>query len=200
MLKKNFNNYSDPWTFAANLFENLLENTEQKIPVKSTNINSQISKPEISMISSIFNGKRIPQITVTKYLQRIRRFSNCHENTFIIALFYLQKLFAKHNTFILTKLNVHRLLISSILISIKYNEDLFYPNSFYASIGGLHLKELNKLEANLLFLLDFDLYVQNDDLTNFMENMLMNFWKNTVNEMSIIEEKDRKNEIMEISR
>jgi hypothetical protein len=45
------------------------------------------------------------------------------------------------------------------LISIKYNDDDYYKNDYYAKVGGVAIAELNKLESELLDMLDYELYV-----------------------------------------
>merc|ERR1719330_995408 len=55
--------------------------------------------------------------------------------------------------------NVHRLFLASLVVSVKYHEDLVYANSHYAKAGGVHLREVNRLERVILMALDFDLRV-----------------------------------------
>jgi len=59
----------------------------------------------------------------------------------------------------LTSLNVHRLFLASLVITVKYNEDINYPNSHYAVAGGIHVRELNRLELTLLTALDYNLRI-----------------------------------------
>ena len=56
----------------------------------------------------------------------------------------------------------YRILFSSILISIKYNEDDFYSNTHYAKIAGISLSELNDLEQLFLKINEFKLFVNDD--------------------------------------
>ncbi|KAI5073575.1 hypothetical protein GOP47_0011588, partial [Adiantum capillus-veneris] len=59
----------------------------------------------------------------------------------------------------ITSMNVHRILITSILVSAKFLDDSYYDNAYYAQIGGVSTQEMNKLEWDFLFLLDFRLQV-----------------------------------------
>ena len=59
----------------------------------------------------------------------------------------------------LTEYNVYRILFGSIMASIKFNEDKFYSNIFYAKIGGVEVKQLNLLEYEFLIGINFDLFV-----------------------------------------
>jgi hypothetical protein len=61
-----------------------------------------------------------------------------------------------------------------MLLAIKYNEDDYYSNQYYARVGGVSLTELNELEYNLLILLEFDIFVDDDIYTKY-ENQLKDF-------------------------
>ena len=69
-------------------------------------------------------------------------------------LIYIDRL-CELNNFIINSYNVYKILFSSLIIAIKYNEDEYYDNKFYAKVGGLTLKEMNNLEINYLSLIDF---------------------------------------------
>jgi hypothetical protein len=38
---------------------------------------------------------------------------------------------------IITKLNIHRLLVTNIMLAAKYHDDLFYNNAYFAKLGKL---------------------------------------------------------------
>lgn len=67
---------------------------------------------------------------------------------------------------------IFRLILASALVSIKYNEDHFFSNSFYAKVGGVTKKEIDKLEYEFLSLIDFSLYVD-DIIFNKYNNYLI---------------------------
>ncbi|KAG0225998.1 hypothetical protein BGW42_003953 [Actinomortierella wolfii] len=64
------------------------------------------------------------------------------------------------NGFRLNSLNIHRLLITALMIAAKFTSDLYYSNARYAKYGGLRLEELNQLELEFLFSIKFDLNVK----------------------------------------
>ena len=90
----------------------------------------------------VFYSSDIPTISIKDYLYRIQSLSKVEDNTLILALIYIDKIYEK-TSIILTEFNIHRILFTSILIAIKYNEDIFYENNFYAKIAGVTVKELN---------------------------------------------------------
>jgi len=50
----------------------------------------------------------------------------------------------------------------AIIISIKFLEDKYYKNEYYARVGGVSIKELNSLELEFLSLIDFNLFVNEE--------------------------------------
>ena len=64
------------------------------------------------------------------------------------------------NQFILTYYNIHKLILSSFILSIKYNEEIYYSMIYYSKIGGVSVIELNNLEFEFFILIKFKLFVQ----------------------------------------
>ncbi|KAG0226053.1 hypothetical protein BGW42_003942 [Actinomortierella wolfii] len=74
---------------------------------------------------------------------------------------------------IINSFNIHRLLITSILVASKFSSDVFYPNARYARVGGLPLSELNQLELEFLFLSQFELNATETELQAYGNKLLM---------------------------
>ncbi|KAF9204561.1 hypothetical protein BGZ49_005146 [Haplosporangium sp. Z 27] len=74
---------------------------------------------------------------------------------------------------IINSFNIHRLLITSILVASKFSSDVFYPNVRYARVGGLPLTELNQLELEFLFLSQFELNTTESELQSYGNKLLM---------------------------
>ena len=106
---------------------------------------------------SPFYSSVIPSISLLDYLRRIVLYSNIEPSTLIISLIYLDRI--SNSKITLSKHNIHRLLFTSILLAIKYNEDAYYKSDYYAKIAGVSLKELNKMEECFVKLINFYLFV-----------------------------------------
>lgn len=49
-----------------------------------------------------------------------------------------------------------------MIIAIKFHDDEYYKNEYYSKVGGISLKELNKLESEFLNLIGYSLFVEPD--------------------------------------
>ena len=121
----------------------------------------------------VFNANIIPSISIKDYLIRIQTYSNIERSTLIISLIYIDR-FCNKAKVTLTQYNIHKILFSSILMAIKFNEDDFYDNKYYSKIAGVKSKELNVLEYDFIKLLNCKLYVSRD-LYDKYELYLKNF-------------------------
>ena len=123
-------------------------------------------KLEKKQEKSIFSAQSIPTISLKDYLERIKIYSQVENNTLITSLIYVDRLCQKTNL-ILTPYNIHRIIFTAILLSLKYNEDLIYDFSYYSKIAGVSVKELKKLESEFINLIDFSLYVEKEQFEKY---------------------------------
>ena len=121
----------------------------------------------------VFSANLIPNISIKDYLERIQMYTNIEKSTLIISLIYIDRLCHK-NHFTLTYYNIHRILFSAILLSIKYNEDVLYESKYYSEVAGVKLKELLLMEYNFIALVNFNFFVSRDDYKKYkkyLENL-----------------------------
>lgn len=105
-----------------------------------------------------FHALKAPGISILQYLERIHKYASCSTECFILALIYIDRLI-QGNNFVLTELNAHRVIITSILLAAKFFDDAYYNNAYYAKVGGVHVSEMNRLEVEFLFRINFSLHV-----------------------------------------
>ncbi|CDJ46065.1 cyclin, N-terminal domain-containing protein, putative [Eimeria brunetti] len=100
-----------------------------------------------------------PMISMPDYLERLARFFQCSGECFVLALVYIDRLLQMNTSVWLCPLNLHRLAVTALMVAVKFADDTFYSNAYYAKVGGLPLQEMNHLEATLLRMLHFRLHV-----------------------------------------
>ncbi|MBA0718461.1 hypothetical protein Goshw_012532 [Gossypium schwendimanii] len=108
---------------------------------------------------SVFHGLTRPTISIKSYLERIFKYANCSPSCFVVAYVYLDRFVQMQPSLPINSYNVHRLLITSVLVSAKFMDDMYYNNAYYAKVGGISTVEMNLLEVDFLFGLGFQLNV-----------------------------------------
>ncbi|KAJ6853360.1 putative cyclin-P1-1 [Iris pallida] len=103
-----------------------------------------------------FCGSRAPSIGIGSYLERIHRLAGCSPSCFVVGFAFIDRAAHRRPGSMVASLNVHRLILTSVLVASKVLDDTHQNNAFYARVGGVSNLELNRLELELLFLLDFE--------------------------------------------
>lgn len=118
---------------------------------------------------TIFDSVARPAMSIQAYLVRLRRYTKFDITCFPVAVLYLADLCEAHGpAFCPTYHNIHRLLVTALLVASKANDDVFHANFFMAQCGGINLAELNKLEVELCTQLGWKLVPTNEALTRLV--------------------------------
>ena len=148
------------FSFVKSVSEILMKLSLQEISLENEQYLNENKK-----LLKTFELKYIPDITKEDYIIRIINYSECEINTIISALIYIDRLCVKGIK--INQKNIFKILFTSILISIKNNEDLFYNNQFYSQIAGVKTKELIKLEYNFCVLMEFDFFIDEKEFNKY---------------------------------
>ncbi|CAK9142722.1 unnamed protein product [Ilex paraguariensis] len=116
-------------------------------------------KAQLGKSLKAFHGVRAPSISIPKYLERIYKYTSCSPSCLVVGYVYIDRLVHRHPDSLVVSLNVHRLLVTSVMVACKMLDDVHYNNACYARVGGVTNAELNRLELELLFRLDFEVTV-----------------------------------------
>jgi len=77
---------------------------------------------------SKFHALRPPAISIKDYLQRVAKYAACSGECFVLALVYIDRIIQSNPTFVVNSLNIHRLLITSIMLAAKFFDDQYFNN------------------------------------------------------------------------
>ena len=103
----------------------------------------------------------LPLISLDNYIKRIFFYTKIDISTLIIAIIYLDT-FCDMNRYILCINNIHRIIMASCVLSIKFNEDLSFGNDYYAKMANFSVDLLNRLEYEFYVMMNFKLLVNSD--------------------------------------
>jgi hypothetical protein len=121
---------------------------------------------------TVFDSSAVPAISVEGYFERISKFFQCSEACLIIGPVLIDRVTKLHADLKISKLNIHRLLATSIMVVAKYHDDVYYSNSYYAKVAGIPLKEMNRLEAAFLGMIRWELRVTADEFESYLGTVL----------------------------
>ncbi|KAJ2098702.1 cyclin-like protein interacting with PHO85 [Coemansia sp. S100] len=119
-----------------------------------------------------FHSRAVPAISVHDYLERVAKFVCLENDSLIAVLVYLDRVTRAQihrPAFALSPFNIHRLLITAIVVAHKFNSDVFFNNARYSKVGGIPLAEMNQLELELLFMARFDLKIDAPEMQRIGE-------------------------------
>ncbi|KAF2091625.1 cyclin-domain-containing protein, partial [Saccharata proteae CBS 121410] len=110
-------------------------------------------------IARKFFSRVPPPICLQDYLMRMQRYCPMSTAVYLAAGAYIYKLALEDKVVPVTSRTVHRLLLGTLRVAMKALEDLRYPQSRFAGVGGVRETELQKLEVSVCYLMDFELQV-----------------------------------------
>lgn len=120
-----------------------------------------------------FDGPLVtPGQGVHAFLDHIMNCGLCSKECFIMSLVYGERILQKHPDFTISRNNVHRFVLISVLVGSKILDDFYCRNMYYAMAGGLCKADLNALELKLCDLLDFELNVQPEEFTLYRDSLI----------------------------
>ncbi|KAI9483505.1 MAG: cyclin-domain-containing protein [Benjaminiella poitrasii] len=126
-----------------------------------------------------FYARSIPSIDIQSYLARILKYCPCANECFLSLLVYLDRMSRNSTELRIDSYNIHRLIITGIMVASKFFSDMYYTNARYAKVGGLPVTELNALELQFLKLNNFELNVQIEELQQYGNRLLMHWIRET---------------------
>jgi hypothetical protein len=120
--------------------------------------------------TTLFDTK-VPTLSLEQYASRLARLFKCSDACFGIAFAYISRFSATGADCKLKTTNLHRLLLTSLLVAVKWHEDVYFNNARYAKVGGVALGHLNSLEADFLRRLDWRLEVSSAEYEDYLTAM-----------------------------
>ncbi|KAJ3364516.1 hypothetical protein GGF32_001616 [Allomyces javanicus] len=142
----------------ADMLITLTQHNDQ-IPINSTNLTR-------------FHSRAAPSISIPDYLRRIVRYASVERACLLAVLVYIDRICEAHPTFTISSLTVHRFIATAITVAAKAICDSYCTNSHYARVGGIQTAELNTLELEFLFLVDWHVACPAETLQGYYHNLV----------------------------
>ena len=123
--------------------------------------NQKNNKNKLIFKDNIFYLEDLPPISLEKFIQHLVKYTQMDISTLILAVIYMDE-FCEKFKYILTLNNIYRLILISVFIGLKYNEDTYVNEKSYASIAGVSVEDLKYLEFQMCVALDFSFFVKSE--------------------------------------
>lgn len=154
----------------------------RKIPIGSPDIaptepyiiigdNAEPLNVQHGAITRKFYSKHPPPISLEDYLMRIHKFCPMSTAVYLATSYYIHKLAVNERAIPVTRRNCHRLLLAGLRVAMKALEDLSYPHSRFAKVGGVSESELARLEISFCFLTNFEFRTDKETLLEHAINL-----------------------------
>lgn len=113
--------------------------TNNTTTVVNGNTNENVKSGSGSTNYTLFHARSIPSIDIYSYLSRILKYCPCANECFLSLLVYFDRmsknaLALTGQPFTIDSYNIHRLIISGVMVSSKFFSDIFYTNTRYAKV------------------------------------------------------------------
>lgn len=89
---------------------------------------------------------------------RIYYSTRCSDSCLVEAIVFVDR-FIEATSFCVVSQNMHKLLLTAIMVASKFSDDTFCSNAFFAETGLVTLEEMNRMEEVFLSAIHFSLYV-----------------------------------------
>lgn len=148
------------------------ESNEVDPTLKTRNrVRKAVTKNELSnkvIVIKRFLQKKQPDISIWDYLQRVHQYCPMSTSVYLSASLYIYRLCISLQTFVLSPLSVHRLLLATLRAACKNIEDITFTQKRFATVGGVSTADLYRLEIAFLFLIDFDVCIDSEVLQHHL--------------------------------
>lgn len=131
------------------------------------NNNSNVSNYNYKFnLKSSFDANIISSLSLKNYISRIVYYSQVNNSTIIISLIYLDR-YLNNSNICLTENNVYLLILTSLHLSTKMNEDKLLKDKDYSYVGSIENKLLIYNESLFLTTIKYNTYVSNTEFNNY---------------------------------
>jgi hypothetical protein len=116
---------------------------------------------------TLFDSSTVPGITLSEFAKKLKDFLELTDEDFVVAKILIERYFrflkqVKKSEVWPTNYNIHRLLLTALLISNKLNSEKPYGSLAFVRVAGIKNSELNKLERYFLISIGWKTHVSRE--------------------------------------
>ena len=144
--------------------------------VKSENF----SEDYTNFLLNDFSSLKTPTLSLLELMNRINYYLDVEPLIFPMVVILFERLkikidilnYMNKTNYKINSNNIHLVFVGLFFILTKLYEDNIYDNKTYSSIFGVDLNRLFKIEKKLLIMLDYNIYIKDEELEVFINSFL----------------------------
>jgi hypothetical protein len=155
------------------IIKNILKFTSKFTPIKSIfdiNQKQYLDTDSESSDNESENMEIISKMEIDEFIERIVNYLHIDNTLLVLSMMILDKVLA--NKFILTENNVHKMIFICFMETQKFYEDENFKNKDYALVCGVNVDELLLMEVSFMELINFNLFIKDEDYQNYYKNFI----------------------------
>ena len=141
---------------------------EESVAVLAKNMADVVVNSESTGEPTFFDAKSVVQVPLVDYLRRWVRLTRASAEEIVTASCLIDRC-VECTEMVLTDLNMHRVVLAALVITSKYVNDEPFTNTQYATVGGVTLAEIGRLEKQFFRAIDFDAHVNASCFAKYMK-------------------------------
>jgi len=134
-----------------------------------------------SSVTNLFETTSLVDMPLDEYLYRLVKYVNAWTGEtggketsgakcLVMAIMYLEC----HGLYsLITRQNLHSVMMAAMLGAIKFIEDLNITSIFWAQVAGMTVQEVNLLERQFLTLVNYELFIDPDVFEEYVKLLLV---------------------------
>eukprot|EP01064_Diplonema_japonicum_P035206 TRINITY_DN7550_c7_g1_i1.p1 TRINITY_DN7550_c7_g1~~TRINITY_DN7550_c7_g1_i1.p1 ORF type:complete len:181 (+),score=31.25 TRINITY_DN7550_c7_g1_i1:68-544(+) len=130
-------------------------------------IEEMVGEKDPSLVVSVYDAAEVPGVSIADYVKRWRSWCPA---LLPVSFVYVQRWLTAGNK--LTRHNVHRVLLASLLVAAKWQVDQPTAMSAYTRLGGVCSEELHRIERAFLIDLSWSCYVSKEEFEDVLLSLL----------------------------
>lgn len=152
------------------LLDDILKETKTKIEKSLIRKSQNMQELMIFQESLSFYSKSISNISIKSYLEYLIKHTKPCESTLILMLYYIDRLCSKGRVLLLQN-NIHKVLLASLIVTLKFNEDIHENNLYFSKLGGISISKLNEIELDFFMLCGCSLFYDVEKYNYYQKNI-----------------------------
>jgi len=120
------------------------------------------------------NNKKEMELSLEEFFYKVVKSFNCEKSSIIICFILIDRLISQDKK-ILNFQTIKRLFLVCLILSMKVNEDFIYSMKIFSELTNLPEKVIAELELSVCLILNFKLFVSENEFINYLKNFLMLF-------------------------